>query len=256
MAEEKRSYVVVRPDGFIIYTRPITYEEAVLLYNAYYDVPDRAARAAALGQWGDVIDLAARRQWEQQLIDIVEYYIGTGVYADPYIVRSRLEWVLNDFGWQTYKSDLWWLKTEIDAIVLERSAKSAGRERPPEQQSREGEKREEPQGRERGRDSTDSAARADGSSGSRLEADVLRGVIWPWSQAGGAEAVIVRRGRAEDEVGPALADGSNAAETGEEGEEQMELAAGEYEKARRRARRGSAANREKSYADDAEALPA
>ena len=262
MAEEKRSYLVLRPDGFIVYTKPVTYEEAEWLHSgAYYDVADRSARGEYLNQWGSVLDLAARRQWEQQLINIVEYYIGDGVYADPYIVRERIELLLNDFGWQRYKDSLWWLRTEIDDL-LRRPAEPARHEGPSEpSMAREvidgrSAEREGSQDRGHGRDSTDSAARTDGSRGGRLEADVLRDVIWPWSQVGSVEAVIARRDRAEDELGPALAGGSNVAETGAEGEARLELAAGGYEKTLRKTRRGNAANREKGYTDDAEALPA
>ena len=82
--EERKSYVIVRKDGLVIRTKPITVEEARWLEHAYsYDaVRDRTLRARYLGEWGNVMDASEYVERLRQLEPSLYYYI-TRVYEDP-----------------------------------------------------------------------------------------------------------------------------------------------------------------------------
>ena len=57
--KEKKSYVIVRDDGLVLYTKPVTLDEARwLLDDAYYSVESQEARARYLAEWGNVLDIA------------------------------------------------------------------------------------------------------------------------------------------------------------------------------------------------------
>ena len=93
--EEEKSYVIVRKDGLVIRTKPITVEEARWLEHAYsYDaVRDRPLRIRYLEEYGNVLDvedyLERLRRLSQEL-----YYCITRVYEDPDEFKKALSRLL------------------------------------------------------------------------------------------------------------------------------------------------------------------
>ena len=86
MPEEERSYVIVRHDGLILHTKPITFDEAWWLYLYAYSAEfiGRGARIRYLEEWGNVMDAGdsvdyLRQQLEQ--LGYGPYHIGS-IYRD------------------------------------------------------------------------------------------------------------------------------------------------------------------------------
>ena len=96
--EKRRSYLVVRSDGLIIHTRPVTdYEVWWLGVLAYYDIESRDARARYLSEWGSVLDVSGYvERLEQQLRQqgYNPYYGVTGAYKDPDEFAEKVSWLL------------------------------------------------------------------------------------------------------------------------------------------------------------------
>ena len=95
MAEEKRSYILVRDDGFVVHTKPITGKEAEWLYYAYEEVEDRSLRARYLAEWGNVLDAGEYVERLRQLSQELYYYI-TRVYKDRQELEMRVSRSLSD----------------------------------------------------------------------------------------------------------------------------------------------------------------
>ena len=75
--EERRSYTIMREDFLLLYTRPITKEEAVWLYRyAYNDIRDREARARYLEEYGNVLDVSDYVERLRRLGVSLYYIIG------------------------------------------------------------------------------------------------------------------------------------------------------------------------------------
>ena len=84
MLEERKSYIIVRRDGLVVHTKPITGKEADWLNHAYSynDVRDRGARIRYLEEYGNVLDVSEQlEQLKQMEPDL--YYGILGVYEDP-----------------------------------------------------------------------------------------------------------------------------------------------------------------------------
>ena len=94
-AEEKKSYVVVREDGLVVHTVPLTEDEAWWLYYAYEDVGDRAARMRYLEEWGNVLDVGEHLERLRHLSQELYYYI-TRVYKDRRELERRVSKLLGD----------------------------------------------------------------------------------------------------------------------------------------------------------------
>ena len=88
--EERRSYLVVRRDGLILHTVPVTREEAEWLDERYERVKDRAARMRYLEEWGNVMD--AGGYVERLGVDL--YRRIRGVYGDPEEFVEGVRWLL------------------------------------------------------------------------------------------------------------------------------------------------------------------
>ena len=98
MPEERRSYVILRPDGFLLHTKPITWSDALWLeYVAYDGVGDRGLVARYLSEWGNVLDVGEhmvqlRLQLRRANPDL--YYGITDVYGSPEEFKKALNWLL------------------------------------------------------------------------------------------------------------------------------------------------------------------
>ena len=93
--EERRSYVILRPDGFLLHTKPVTrWEAAWLLEVAYIVVEDRGLRARYLEEWGSVLDVSdcAERLWD---LGLGEYHSIKSIYGSPEEFVERVRSLLN-----------------------------------------------------------------------------------------------------------------------------------------------------------------
>ena len=81
MPEDRRSYIVVRDDGFVVHTVPVTEREAWWLCNvAYFEwFVGRGARARYLAEWGNVLDVGEYLERLERL-DVDPYDDIAGVY--------------------------------------------------------------------------------------------------------------------------------------------------------------------------------
>ena len=84
MPEKRRSYVILRDDGLVIHTKPITWEEAWWLYQYAYSAKflDRRARARYLSEYGNVMD-AGEYLKRLKILHAGLYYIILGLYGGP-----------------------------------------------------------------------------------------------------------------------------------------------------------------------------
>ena len=82
--EERRSYLIVRRDGFLLHTKPVTLDEARWLYwDAYFArFVGRAARARYLAEWGNVLDVGEHLERLEHLEPDI-YYSVLGLYRGP-----------------------------------------------------------------------------------------------------------------------------------------------------------------------------
>ena len=93
--EDRRSYIVFRPDGLVIHTKPVTRDEAEWLYRyAYKDVEDRAARIRYLEEWGNVMDvspLVERLDKFSCCADLGVYNGIAGFFESPKKFQARVD---------------------------------------------------------------------------------------------------------------------------------------------------------------------
>ena len=88
MAEEKRSYVIIRHDGLLIHTVPVTEDEAWWLrLHAYLSVENREARVRYLSEWGNVLDV---REYMERLEQLQENRVVIALTADVLGIISML----------------------------------------------------------------------------------------------------------------------------------------------------------------------
>ena len=93
--EDRKSYIILRDDGLLLHTKPVTRWEAVwLMAGAYKEVLDLDLRARYLEEWGNVLDVSdcAERLWD---LGLGEYHNIKSIYEGPeeFVerVRSLLE---------------------------------------------------------------------------------------------------------------------------------------------------------------------
>ena len=99
MAEEKRSYVIIRHDGLLIHTVPVTEDEAWWLrLHAYLSVENREARIRYLSEWGNVLDVREYIERLEQLQESVAIALVAdipgiismfGIYGSPKDCEER-----------------------------------------------------------------------------------------------------------------------------------------------------------------------
>ena len=97
--EDRRSYIVVRPDGLAVHTAPVTEDEAWWLwYAAYRTIEGRALRARYLEEYGNVLDLQDYVERLRRLgVTYVEIYRGlTGFFKGPEELRERVDAVFSE----------------------------------------------------------------------------------------------------------------------------------------------------------------
>ena len=88
--EERRSYVILRFDGLLLHTRPITEDEARwLFHHAYYVVKDAALKARYLEEYGNVLDVYGYLEQADEADINNLYFRITGVYEDPGAFEGR-----------------------------------------------------------------------------------------------------------------------------------------------------------------------
>ena len=93
--EERKSYVILRSDGYLLRTKPVTWWEARwLLWVAYITVEDRSARARYLAEWGNVLDVNEylERLWD---LGLGGHHSITDVYGSPEELEERVRSLLN-----------------------------------------------------------------------------------------------------------------------------------------------------------------
>ena len=96
MAEEKKNYIVVRDDGFVVHTKPMMRWKAEWLYrDAYYSVGDRGLRARYLEEYGNVVDVNDYMEWLWRLESESYHYI-TGVYDSFEKFERKVSLLLGD----------------------------------------------------------------------------------------------------------------------------------------------------------------
>ena len=79
--EGRRSYVILRFDGLILHTKPITFDEARwLFHHAYYVVKDAALKARYLEEWGNALDAYGYLEQADEADINNLYFRITGVY--------------------------------------------------------------------------------------------------------------------------------------------------------------------------------
>ena len=98
-AEERRSYVVLRRDGLVLHTVPVTRCEARWLwYDAYGSIGDRRSRIRYLEEYGNVMDASEYVERLGRLgAAYAEIYRGiAGFYEGPEELRERVDVVFSD----------------------------------------------------------------------------------------------------------------------------------------------------------------
>ena len=227
MPGEKKSYIVFRREGLVVYTKPVTREEAEwLLKEAYSKFKRIDVKARYLGQWGSVLNVASAvgvkhgDEWLQRWGLDKEL---AGVYAGREELMSKIYKIAGEASSATLRRELRKLARAIDELL----------QRPPEPKRLERRPRQPPpalkyaewQTRHVRRYKWDEkervtprpewyAYRAEGSDGRRMHGiSVFRDSFWLWRQEGtSTEAVIVRRGASLEELSAALAGDPEAAE--------------------------------------------
>ena len=95
MQEERKSYVILRDDGLVVHTKPITREEAEwLFFEAYKGVRDRRARIRYLKEYGNVLNVSEYADFLERL-DLILYYNVVGIYGDHEEFEGRVRSLLN-----------------------------------------------------------------------------------------------------------------------------------------------------------------
>ena len=111
---ERRSYVIVREDGFVVHTKPIGERRAEwLLREAYYMLGDRDLRARYLSQWGNVINIDA-----QAPQDVLKRLAG--LYRDPDELLRRLADTLHEERFAQLRQQLEGLYVKLRKFLEER----------------------------------------------------------------------------------------------------------------------------------------
>ena len=208
--EERRSYILVRDDGFVVHTKPITREEAEWLYYAYEEVEDRDLRARYLAEHGNVLDVSEYLERLEQMSQKLHFYI-TRVYKDRQEFEMRVSWLLSDP----------WVGPEAKRIVEELAGKiEEFLARPVEpkpvvapvryiEMGRPHVTLDSSSGREEVTPRPELYAYVEDSRsslGSMYGVSVFRGEIWLWSQhfKSFVQAVIVRRDATDGELVDAM----------------------------------------------------
>ena len=98
MPEDRKSYVILRLDGLLLHTKPITWEEMVWLKDAYSErFLSREARARYLAEYGNVLDvgeyLERLRRLPEPNLRLLSYRV-VGTYGDPERLTGLLAWLL------------------------------------------------------------------------------------------------------------------------------------------------------------------
>lgn len=101
MAEEKRGYVILRGDGLLLHTKPVTEGEALWLSSsAYNKLKNRRARIKYLAEWGNVLNVSGYLR-QMRRLGLSSYLAGlTGVYYSPEDFMERATWLLSYEGLQ------------------------------------------------------------------------------------------------------------------------------------------------------------
>ena len=97
--EERRSYVVLRLDGLLLHTVPVTrWEARWLWYDAYGSIGDRRSRVRYLEEYGNVLDAGDYVERLGRLgAAYAEIYRGVaGFYEGPEELRRRVDEVFSD----------------------------------------------------------------------------------------------------------------------------------------------------------------
>ena len=95
MPGKRRRYVILRDDGLLLHTKPVTWWEARwLLWVAYITVEDLSLRARYLAEWGNVLDVGdyAEHLWSLRL---GEHHSITDVYGSPEEFEERVRSLLS-----------------------------------------------------------------------------------------------------------------------------------------------------------------
>ena len=93
MPRERRSYVILRDDGLLLHTKPITEGKAKWLYQiAYKEIENREAKIRYLEEYGNVLDVEDYVEQMRQL-GADPYYI-IGVYEDPDYFMKKVDGLL------------------------------------------------------------------------------------------------------------------------------------------------------------------
>ena len=96
MQEEKKSYIILRLDGLLLRTKPITEGEARWLFFEAYSAKflSRRARARYLAEWGNVMDAG---EYVERLRKLgVGFYYTLGIYRDPEELVKDVTTLLDD----------------------------------------------------------------------------------------------------------------------------------------------------------------
>ena len=94
--EERRRYIAVRRDGYLLRTKPVTRWEAWWLYwDAYFaGFLDRESRVRYLEEWGNVLDVGEHLERLEQLEPSL-YYRILGLYRGPDRFAEKLNRLLS-----------------------------------------------------------------------------------------------------------------------------------------------------------------
>ena len=210
---EERSYVIFRYDGLLLHTKPITREEAWWLYQDAYSASylDRESRARYLSEWGNVMDLqgyaGAARPSGALYVLLIQL---ENIYPDRGTFEEKVSWLLGHEDLQPQDRQL---LEEIAGKMMEFLARPV-----------------EPKplgplpvrylempyphvelGRRR-RAAKRTTPKAAWLAYARVlqhlsyGISVFEGSFWLWRQAGGTEAVAVRRDAGDEEVIRAVLD--------------------------------------------------
>ena len=100
MPEERRSYVILRLDGLLLHTKPITVREAEWLAYAYAArFLDRRSKARYLSEWGNVMDVGKYLKRLKRLepgLKLLLRYRAVDIYSDPEQLTGLLAGLLDD----------------------------------------------------------------------------------------------------------------------------------------------------------------
>ena len=95
MSEEKKSYIILRRDGLVLHTKPITEDEAWWLEDAYSAwFLSRKSRARYLAEWGNVLDVSALARRLRAYANVNVYLLIKGLYEGPEELQTYMGRIL------------------------------------------------------------------------------------------------------------------------------------------------------------------